>query len=835
MNDFLKTAILYHREGITCMPVKETKNPNLKEYTQFNKKPTDLDTVKTWLWEAAATHGVGIFTGAASGYVMVLDFDTKYDVSGNLFERWVAQVPTELYEKLVIAGSRSGGKHVYYRAPGSETRNMKLANRHTTYQERDKNPYEKEKVLIETRGNGGIIVCAPTPGYSWQQGDQTTIPTVTSAEELFLLSACRSFNEVVIEYQPKLEGTSYTRFSTELSPTEDYDNKADVNGLLMSHGWDFVASRGSKDHYKRPGDTQAKTSGNYDHDLKWFSVFSTSSQFEISKAYRPWMVYAILEHNGDYKAAYKALKAAGYGQFKRFDTDTLRKVRKYLSDEQVTDAKQYLDEIFENKDTADAYLKKAREPVTVIANSFWHFNDKDKLVISSSEIVDFITKSGFWKYYPSGNINHTYIWIKEGVAQEINSSVIKDFITKYIHNLPFEFDGIYRDQLFDKLFNASGAYFSSDKMEWLQECNLHFIKDSSKEAFVFFRNCVVKIEPGEIYITDYSALGNFIVWSHQVKDFDYVREDGSDCDFAQFMYLISAQDAEKTATHVKILGYLMHRYKNPARTFAIIGCEDTERVDQGGGTGKSLIGLALSKIIPTTFIEAKIFDPHKSFLWQSYSLGDGLINLDDLGKKFTIEDINSLITGDMTVERKNKPSITIPFEDSPKLYATTNYVVDDSQNSARRRMRRIVVSPYFSPDRQPEDVFGKMFFNEWQPEEWNKFYNYMLEAIAIYLDDPIIENFSSVNLDRKKFTTKYGEECLNFLINASTLESYKERHPVKDYWYPNFLEFSGQDSKTFSMRYFSQALKEASKSLFTNLTHSDLRISSYHFAPIEEL
>src|SRR5690606_34767582 len=63
----------------------------------------------------------------------------------------------------------------------------------------------------------------------------------------------------------------------------------------------------------RPGQTTADTSGNFDRDKNWFSVFSTSTEFEPMKAYQPYAVFAILECNGDYSAAAKKLIDLGYG------------------------------------------------------------------------------------------------------------------------------------------------------------------------------------------------------------------------------------------------------------------------------------------------------------------------------------------------------------------------------------------------------------------------------------------------------------------------------------------------------------------------------------------
>jgi hypothetical protein len=64
----------------------------------------------------------------------------------------------------------------------------------------------------------------------------------------------------------------------------------------------------------RPGQTTSQTSGNYDHEKKWFSVFTTSSEFEPEKAYLPYAVYAVLECNKNFSDAAKKLFDMGYGE-----------------------------------------------------------------------------------------------------------------------------------------------------------------------------------------------------------------------------------------------------------------------------------------------------------------------------------------------------------------------------------------------------------------------------------------------------------------------------------------------------------------------------------------
>ena len=73
-----------------------------------------------------------------------------------------------------------------------------------------------------------------------------------------------------------------------------------------------MAQAGDNEYWRRPG----KTSG-WSATLKEgvFYVFSSSAApFEQNRAYSPFSVYALLEHNNDFAAAAAALRREGFGE-----------------------------------------------------------------------------------------------------------------------------------------------------------------------------------------------------------------------------------------------------------------------------------------------------------------------------------------------------------------------------------------------------------------------------------------------------------------------------------------------------------------------------------------
>ena len=329
-NPYQEAARDYIAWKLSPLPVEaETKRPSLPDCPEFPEarwKPLQEERLDLSLlpkaFSSPKTGGVGIVTGKISGNLEALDVDLKYDDTGTLWEELQAIIEDELpglLQKLTIVRTRSEGKHLLYKCSEIEG-NLKLASRPTTAEKR-KDPKDSQRVLLETRGEGGYIVAWPTPGYTLEQGTYETIPTITPKDRQALLSMARSFDRLPQPVQESPQERTAKRAgypsSEGLTPWEDYNSRGDVLGLLEMHGWNILRdqSRGSRVHVRRPGKTEAfrYQSGNFHTELRTFTVFSTSTDFTPERAYSPFQVYALLECREDYRVAARRLREEGYG------------------------------------------------------------------------------------------------------------------------------------------------------------------------------------------------------------------------------------------------------------------------------------------------------------------------------------------------------------------------------------------------------------------------------------------------------------------------------------------------------------------------------------------
>lgn len=358
-------------EGLQFMPVKENKLPVHKEWQTTSKK-----------YDLSNCSAVGLVCGKLSGGLEVVDIDLKYDITGKLFNRYkklIHESDPDLLEKLVVQKTKSGGYHFIYRCSVIEG-NLKLANRQTTEQERA-DTYSKNlegeikkgksqdeaakiakrssdndtvRVLLETRGEGGYIMCYPSKGYELTFRDYYGITEITPSERETIINIARQFNEIVEEYKPA-NRNEYKKTAKGATPFEDFNDRGDVVLLLEKYGWTFVKNKGDKALMLRPGQSDAAHSGNYDHGRKWFSVFTTSTEFDPQKAYLPYAVYAILECKGDFKEAARRLYDEGYGERIERQREINAKVPSKVN--LIDDDLSFL----EKDENFDEYLQMARE------------------------------------------------------------------------------------------------------------------------------------------------------------------------------------------------------------------------------------------------------------------------------------------------------------------------------------------------------------------------------------------------------------------------------------------------------------------------------------------
>jgi hypothetical protein len=817
----LKAAKFYTAQGYSVIATGETKRAILP-WKIYQSRLPDTQELSVMFGHSKCT-GIAVICGAVSGNLEVIDVDLKYDTTGTLWQRFTELI-ADLMPRLYIVQTKSGGYHIYYKCEAIEG-NQKLAWRAATEQELKQSPHIKQIILIETRGEAGYVIAPPTPGYT-KQAD-FDVPIISIDQREAILNAARSLNELIEEARP--ESSSLPASSSyQKTPWDDYNMRCDVIALLEKHGWTFVERKGARSLLRRPGQTDQHSSGDYHHDLNLFKSFSTSTPFDTTKGYKPFAIYTVLEHNGDFSRAAKQLIADGYGEIgtmNKYGSKVLRSLGAGVPREAIS-ATLITEDGLSKKD-ADRIIHDVEDMSGPELLTFWdvaHTKAGVKINIIRHKLTSFLANNGFHLFfYDKKTTSYRIVQQSDGLVQYVIPETIKKFIKEYVYSLPERFDGITPADLLEVIMKGSDTYFGAGQLEFLDAKDIDILKDTPDAAYFPFSNGIVKVTSKGAELLTYGEVGK-AVWKSQVIDYNIDVDnyfDESLCEFYDFLSHVAGNESNIDYL-ISLIGYLLHRYKDPARPYAVILGEETENEKKGGGTGKGILVTALSYMANLERVDGKNFKLDKSFAFQRVGLDTKIVAIEDVRKNVDFEGFYAIITEGMTIEKKNKDEFIIPYKDSPKIIFTTNYTIAGNGGHGKRRQKIFEFSNYFSNTYTPKDKYGHKLFDDWDADEWNRFYNLMFQCVAGYLQSGIPNVDNSEKMKRKhirlNFTPEFLEWWDGYIENgAAEWKAFRDM-------YGAFLVSNNLEKKDFSQKRFRAGIEEACEKFNRNL---EIRRSGY--------
>jgi len=328
--------------GLCALPAVrrgDEKRVALSSWKPYQTRLPSGDELGSWFDPSGTDSAMCLVCGAVSGNLEMIDFDNWDGGGREAFGAWREAVEAAcpgLVERLVTETTPAGGRHVVYRCETEVSGNTKLAQRRIevdgpepvvvgskeyTPRQDAGGAWVATVTIIETRGEGGLFLCDPSPGYEVIQGDLREPPMISADERDVLLGCAWALDEspvpivdapeqsAEIHSDPRRSTGDPSR-STAVRPGDDFNDRGDPREVLLRHGWMMVRS-GENEHWRRPGKSAGTSATLKD---RVFYVFSTNAvPFESHKGYAPFAVYALLEHHGDFAAAASALAADGYG------------------------------------------------------------------------------------------------------------------------------------------------------------------------------------------------------------------------------------------------------------------------------------------------------------------------------------------------------------------------------------------------------------------------------------------------------------------------------------------------------------------------------------------
>jgi hypothetical protein len=384
---------------------------------------------------------------------------------------------------------------------------------------------------------------------------------------------------------------------------------------------------------------------------------------------------------------------------------------------------------------------------------FWDTNKNGSISLNDYKFKLFLENRGYYKVQLNEK-EFTFVKVYNNIINEVNETNIKDFILNYVQEIDI---AVYN------FFAKSTTKFTETYLNQLATKQLAMVRDTLTESYLFFLNKVIKVTEENIEFIDYINIGGF-VWEDNIIKREFNITD-TKSDFQQFIKNVSNQDEKRQDILESAIGYLLTTYKKQDEGLSVILYDETLNDNPSGRTGKTLVADAISELRKLVTLNGKEFDNKGNFPYDTISLDDNVICFDDMERKFKYETLFSIVTGNLTLKKKFQQPIVIPFERSPKLLFTSNYILSGVGDSHEDRKLEIELYRHYSKNFKPIDEFGKLFFsNEWTKDEWNAFYNYMISNIQKYFKNGLLKSELKTG-KTKKLIANTCEDFYDFCEN----------------------------------------------------------------------
>lgn len=547
------------------------------------------------------------------------------------------------------------------------------------------------------------------------------------------------------------------------TPVLKLDNENEIVKRLMK----WFTSKYSVSEGSRNNDIFILSSALSDYGISEYEAVRICGQYEQGD-------FNKLEIERTVDSAYKKGKA-NFGMKYFEDNQSIEFIKNSIrSGKSLNDIKKKLPNVPE-----DAY-DKIKESSSI--NDFWEVSKNGKISIRNIAYKHWLENNGFYKYYPDNSETFIFVKIENNLVDNTSEFKIKDFILDELMNL-----GQYNVYNF---MAENPKLFKDDRLNIVEAAKIGFMEDTVNEAYLYFRNGALKVTADDAQLIDYIDLNGY-VWKKHIIDFDYYPCDKW-CDFSKFIDNITDGVKDRFDSIGSTIGYLLHSYKTSAKNVAVILNDEVISENPNGGTGKGIFINAISKLKRVSIIDGKTFSFDKSFPYQTVSADTQIIVFDDVRKNFNFENLFSIVTEGITIEKKNKDAIKLPIDKSPKVLISTNYAVGGDGNSFERRKWDVEFSQHYNKNRTPVDDFGRLLFDEWDEKEWSKFYNFMISCLQYYLKYGL-QKTEFKNIRERNFIKVTSYE-FNEWIKDMNFESNKRYYKRELY---NLFVADYEDAKKF--------------------------------------
>jgi hypothetical protein len=492
----------------------------------------------------------------------------------------------------------------------------------------------------------------------------------------------------------------------------------------------------------------------------------------------------------------------------------------------------------------------------------WELNNKGlkNLEINTEYMLNLLSSVGFGKLQDKDTQKETFIKVEGNVVREITSKDIRAFLVKFVRQ------NVADIKVWNLVLNSSRT--KTVTMDDLPIINIDFTCNSLDSQYLFFNNKTVEVSGKGI--TEHRPIDcNRHVWESEVSEHRFKRLSPAfkikynekfnnyDLDVKHihshyFRYLINTsrtywrQELEERATgdketddkyfsenHFSIegkrlnydevdeqmlnltakifaIGYMMHRYKDMSKPWAVWVMEDKVSEDgiSSGGSGKSFMIKFLSNFRKTLTLGGRnkklTENPH---IFENLNERTGLILVDDADQYIDFNFFYDKITGNIEVNEKHVKTKILSYEKSGKLVFTSNHPPRSNDGSTSRRLLYVVTSDWYhestedndyNETRSIKDDFGyEICRGTYKDEYWNEDINFLVDCLQFYLstvhgkekiEPPMRKVYERMNISTmgnqfrdwaEVYFSETGDNLNRELVRSDVMKHFEEETKVK--------------------------------------------------------
>ena len=418
------------------------------------------------------------------------------------------------------------------------------------------------------------------------------------------------------------------------------------------------------------------------------------------------------------------------------------------------------------------------------AFGIWPFflNKKGEYIhngIYKDGVLKTLESMGYSKRYQ--NDNH-YVFIKEenSIIEATEIVKMKDSLYNKIKSLKpmvtFDYKGQtikISSKLLREAYNRQSLQLINKSfLEHLPNHDKTILRDEKGKSYFFFKNVFIEVTAKGIIEHDYSELKDNCIWKSHInqRDFSYPK-DKNRSKYEDFINNVANNEEDRIKAFRSAIGYLLFNHSEPSDTQAII-LYDEEITDSNtpqGGTGKGIFATALGEMREMVTIDGKKFDPNDRFRYQNVNESTQIFWIDDLKDNLNFAVLNSMLTEGFMVEKKNKLQFFIDRARSPKVLLSSNSIFNNAGKTLKRRQFPLEFSAHYSSklkkgtEKPVKDEHGGMFFtDDWDQDEWNRFYLFMLKCVRYYLSNGLV-SYKHKNISNNKLIQSTSKEFFEWV------------------------------------------------------------------------